>query len=42
MPHGDGVEDGWSFRSLIELDSIQIETGNLKRKEKKKKKNRMV
>jgi hypothetical protein len=36
MPRGDGMEDGWRFRSLIEVHSIQIEKGNLKRKGKKR------
>ena len=40
MPCGDGVEDGWRFRSFTELYSVQIEKGNLKRKGKKK--NRLV
>ena len=39
VPCGDGVEDGWRFRSLTELYSVQIEKGNLKRKGKK---NRLV
>ena len=37
---GDGVEDGWRFRSLTKLYSVQIKKGNLKRKGKKK--NRLV